>query len=65
MMPISRELLLEGGGDGDAIEDGIDRDAGEDGALLQRDAELFVGLEEFGIDFVEALGASALVLGAA
>ena len=57
------QLGLEGGGDGNAIEHGIHRDAGEDGLLLQGDAELGVGLEQFRVDIVQALGAVAIGLG--
>ena len=53
---------LEGGGDGDAIEHRIHRDAGEHRPLLQRNAELLVGLEQFRIDLVQALGPVALGL---
>src|SRR5690606_41253769 len=33
----------------------VDRDAGQPGALVQRDAELVVGLEQLRVDLVEAL----------
>ena len=49
------ELGAEGGGDGDAVKDGIDGDAGEHFLFVQRNAELGVSLEQFGIDFVEAV----------
>ncbi len=55
------QFLLEGRGDGDGIEYGIDRDpvfgsnAGEHFLLTQRNAELLVGLEDLGIDLVERL----------
>ena len=55
------QLLLEGGDHGHAIEHGVDRnarralDAGEQLLLLQRDAELGVGLEQLRIDLGEAL----------
>ncbi len=55
------ELLAEGGRHADAVEHRIDRDlaraldAGEHLLLFERDAELLVNLEDFGIDFVEAL----------
>ena len=42
-MPCFGELGLEGGGDRDAVEDGVDRDAGEPLLLAERDAELLVG----------------------
>ena len=57
------QLGLEGGGDGHAIEHGIDGDAGQHGLLLQGNAELVVGLEQFRIDFVQALRAVAFGLG--
>ena len=57
------ELLLEGGGDRDRVEHCIDRnarvravlalDAGQHLLLAQRNAELGVGLEDFGVDLVE------------
>ena len=57
------QLGLEGGGHGNAIEHRIHRDAGQDGLLLQGDAELGVGLEQLRIDVVQALGPIALGLG--
>jgi hypothetical protein len=57
------ELLLEGGGYRDRVEHCIDRnararavlalDAGQHLLLAQRNAELGVGLEDFGVDLVE------------
>ena len=58
---VALQLLLEGGGDRDRIEHGVDRDlrralhAGEHLLLLQRNAELLVGAQQFRIDLVEAL----------
>ncbi len=49
------ELRLERGRDRDAVEDGVDRDAGERRALVQRHPELLVGLEQLGVDLVQAL----------
>ena len=49
------ELGLEGRRDGDRIEDRIDGDAGERGALVQRNSQLLVGLEQLGIDVGERL----------
>src|SRR3546814_17770293 len=43
------ELLLVGGSDGDAVEHRVDRDSGharQQFLLLQRDAELFVSLQQ-------------------
>jgi hypothetical protein len=54
------QLGAEGGGDGDAVEHRVDRDlaraldAGEHLLLLDRDAELGVDAQDFGIDLVEA-----------
>ena len=55
MTPASASLLLERGRDRDAVEHRIDRDAGEPRALVQRNAELLVGLEQLRVDLVEAL----------
>ena len=55
-----RQLRLEGGGHGDAVEHRVHRDAGQDRLLLQRNAELLVGLEQLRIDLVQALGPVAL-----
>src|SRR5262245_16057125 len=58
-----RQLFLEGGDDGDAVEHGVDGHARavlhprQDLALLERDAELLVRAQELRIDFGEALGA--------
>ena len=49
-----RELLAEGRGDGHGIEDRIDGHAREHFLFVERNAQLLVGGEEFGIDFVEA-----------
>ena len=54
------ELGLEGRGDGDRIEHGVDRhsrllDAGEDLLLDQRNAKLRIGAQQLRIDFVERL----------
>src|SRR5207245_644802 len=57
------ELLLEGRGDRDAVEDGIHRDAREPLLLLERDAELLECLEQLGIDLLEALRPLPLRLG--
>ena len=46
----------EGRGDRDAVEHGIHGDPGERLLLLDRNAELLVGLEQGRIDLVEALG---------
>ena len=52
-----RELFLEGRGDRDAVENGVNGHAGQPGALVQRDTELVIGFQQLRIDFVEALGA--------
>ena len=51
------EALFEAGRDRDGIKDGINRHARQHFPLLQRDAELFVGAQQFGIDFIQRLGA--------
>ena len=59
------QLGLEGGGDGDAVKHGIDGDTpARISRSLQRDAQLLVGLEQFGVDLVQALGPSAFCFGA-
>ena len=63
MMPRSFSLLFEGGGHGNAVEHRVHRDAGQHRLLLQGDAELVVGLQQLGIDLVQALGAVLLGLG--
>src|SRR5262249_52348988 len=50
------ELFLEGGGDRYGVEHSVDRNTGEHGLLLERDAELLVGFEELWIDLIERLG---------
>ena len=52
--PCLRQFGLVGGTDGDAVEDGVHRYPGQKFLLGQRDAELLVGLEQLGIDIVEA-----------
>ena len=60
MTPGAVEFLAEGGGDRDAVEHRVDRDLarafdpGEHLLLLDRDAELLVDAQNFGIDLVEA-----------
>ena len=49
------QLLAEGGGDGDAVENGVDGHARQSFLLFQGNAEFFVGAEEFGVNLVEAL----------
>ena len=55
MTPSFRQLLLESGGHRDAVEHRIHRHAGQQLLLVQRNAELLVGLQQLGIDFVQAL----------
>ncbi len=61
--PHGLQLLLEGGGHGDRVEHGIDRDASQQFLFFQRDAELGVGLQKLRIDLVEALGAALFRFG--
>src|SRR4030088_87143 len=49
------ELFSHSRPDRDAVEDRIDGDTGEEFLLGERDAQLLVGAEELGIDFVQAL----------
>jgi hypothetical protein len=49
------QLVLEGGGDGNAVENRVHGHARERGALRQRDAEFLVSLEQLRIDLVQAL----------
>src|SRR5437667_7299743 len=53
--PELREPVLERRRDGNAVQDGIDRDAGEALLLLQRDPELRVQIPNLRIDVVEAV----------
>ena len=48
------QLLSVGGGNGHAIEDGIDSHIAEPLLLAQRDAELVEGFEQLGIHLVKA-----------
>src|ERR1022692_1205422 len=57
------ELFFEGGGYRYAVEHRVRGDAGEQLTLLQRDAKLFIGAEQFRIDIVEALGPVDVGLG--
>ena len=52
------ELLLERRRDRHGIEHRVDRHAGQELLLVQRNAELLVGLQQLRIDFVEARWAS-------
>ena len=54
---------LERGGHRDAVEHGVDRHAGQARALVQRHAELGVGLQQLRVDFLQALGRIRLGLG--
>ena len=49
------QLRAEGGGDRDAVEHVVDRDAGQDLLLTDRDAQLVVGLADLGVDLVQRL----------
>jgi hypothetical protein len=63
MTPAFFQFLLEGGDDRDAVEHRVDGDAAHpssrrhapDFLLLQRNAELLVGLEQLRVDLVERL----------
>src|SRR5690348_13908125 len=50
------ELLLESGADRNAVKNRIYGDPRQQLTLAQRNAQLFVGGEQFGIDLVKALG---------
>ena len=49
------ELLAEGGAHRDRVEHRVDRHAGKPGPLVQRHAQLLVGLEQLGVDVGQAL----------
>ena len=53
--PHARQLVAEGRRHRDAVEHRVDRDAGEDLLLVDRDAELVEGRAHFRIDFVQAV----------
>ena len=48
-----RQLVFEGGGDGDAVEHRIDGHPGERLALAQRDPQLFISTQQLRIDLVQ------------
>ena len=50
------QLLAKGGAHRHRVEHRIHRHAGQARAFVQRHAQLFVGLEQFRIDLVQALG---------
>ena len=50
------QLLFEGGRYRNAIEDGVDGDAGQSRPLMQRDPELVIGFEQLGVNLIQALG---------
>ena len=50
-----RQLVLEGGGDRDAVEHRVHRDAGQHLLLGQRNAQLLVGAQNLRIELVQAL----------
>ena len=54
MIPCSASFALYVVPDRDRVEDRVDRHAGEDLLLGERDAELLVGLEQLRVDLVEA-----------
>ena len=49
------KLVLEGGGDRNAVEHRVHRHAGQRHLLVQRNAQLLVGLQQLGIDFIQRL----------
>ena len=51
------QLAAEGGTDGYRVEYRVHRHAGQRRLLMQRDAELFVGAQQFRVNLVEALRA--------
>ena len=53
--PCLVQLVLEGGGDADAVEHRIHRHAGQRHLFMQRDAQLLVGFQQLGIDLVQRL----------
>ena len=53
--PVLGQLLAEGGGDGHAVEDGVNGHAGQPFLLFQRDAQLLIGAEKLGVHLVQAL----------
>jgi len=57
------QRLLEGGGDGDRVEDRVHGHAGEFFPLMQGNAQLFIGSQQLRIDFVQALGHVFFALG--
>ena len=57
------ELLPEGGGDRDRVENRVDGDPGQRRLLMQGYAELVVGLDQLRVYFIQALGTILEVLG--
>ena len=57
------QLILKGGRDRHTVEHRIDRNSGQSLLLLQRNAQLVVGLQQFRIYFVETLGSIRITLG--
>ena len=53
--PLLGKLLLVGGGHRNAVEDGVHRHPGEHFLLLEGNAELFIGAQQFGVDLVQAI----------
>ena len=49
------ELLLEGGRHRDRVEHRIHGDTRQRGALVQRNTQLFIGLQQLGVDLIQAL----------
>ena len=53
------QRLLVGGGDGNAVQHGVHGHAGQPFPLLEGDAQLVEGLQDLGVDLVQALGGVA------
>ena len=53
--PVLGQLLAEGGGDGNAVEDGVDGHASQTLLFFLWDAQLLIGAEKLRVHFVQAL----------
>src|SRR5690606_15653091 len=61
--PRLRQLLAEGGDNGDGVEYYVHGDTGQLLLLMQRNPELLVGAKQLGIDLVQTLGTVCHALG--